>query len=94
MWGMTALLKGFVDRLYCCMPKLADKKLAAALTAGGDAFDGAQYVVGPLKELCAYAGMDYAGTLIIAPCEGEAIEDGESVDALAAGFVDGLTGDE
>jgi len=69
MWGMTAPLKAFLDRLYCVTDSLEDKRLAAVITAGGDAFDGCELVVQSLKRFADYFGMELVDTLYAAPAE-------------------------
>ncbi len=67
MWGMTAPLKAFLDRLYCMTDALEDKRLGVVVTAGGDAFGGCDLVVQTLQRFADYFGMDMADTLYAAP---------------------------
>lgn len=67
MWGMTAPLKAFLDRLYCVTDSLEDKRLGLIVTAGGDAFGGCDLTVQMVQRFADYFGMDMADTLYAAP---------------------------
>ena len=69
MWGMTAPLKAFLDRLYAITDDLEDKVLAVAVTAGGDAFGGCDLVVQSLQRFADYFGMDMKDALYQAPSD-------------------------
>lgn len=93
MWHVTALLKTFLDRLFCVTDKLAGKRMGLVLTAGGDAFDGAQLAVASMKSFAEYAGMSMADTLCRAPAGECAQWDPEELRAGAAAFCDRLLAD-
>lgn len=63
MWNITGKLKCFVDRLFCITSKLEGKKIGLVLTAGGDAFDGADLCVSTVRRLADYTGMHMIETL-------------------------------
>jgi multimeric flavodoxin WrbA len=70
-WGITGRAKTVLDRFFALLTGenlLKGKSLAAVITAGGDAFDGADLVVPMFRNLCRYAGMNYAGHHVVAPC--------------------------
>jgi multimeric flavodoxin WrbA len=68
MWNVSAQTKAFLDRLYPYGDgSLRGKRMAAILTSGGDAFDGMDLAVQSLQRFAEYFGMDYAGTLHVAP---------------------------
>ena len=67
MWGMTAPLKAFLDRLYSVTDSLEDKRLTAVVTAGSDAFSGCDLVVQSLQRFADYFGMDFMEPLYAAP---------------------------
>jgi len=80
-YGPTAQIKAFMDRLYACVRFNAEThgfdtcfpegmKMAALITAGGDAFDGADLIVNMIRHAAQGIGFGYAGTLLAARCTG------------------------
>jgi multimeric flavodoxin WrbA len=68
MWHVSSQTKAFIDRLYTYADgELAGKRLAAVMTAGGDAFDGLDLAVQSLNRFAACNHMEYCGTLYCAP---------------------------
>ncbi|MFO7675460.1 MAG: flavodoxin family protein [bacterium] len=93
-WGITGRAKTVLDRFFALLSGenlLRGKSLAVVVTAGGDAFDGADLVVAMFRNLCRYAGMEYAGQYVAAPCpDRPALARNARVRADARGFGAGL----
>jgi len=70
-WSYTAQAKAFMDRLYALDAgtgsKLAGKKTALIISAGGDAFDGADLIVAGFAKYADYNDMHHAGQVVSAP---------------------------
>ena len=70
MWHVTSQTKAFIDRLYTyANGGLAGKRMAAVMTAGGNAFDGMDLAVQSLMRFADYNKMEYRGTLYCAPAD-------------------------
>jgi multimeric flavodoxin WrbA len=74
-WSFSGCMSSLHDRMYSlgkhemgAKSLLADKKMVGLFTSGGDAFDGMQYCVGALKDLCAWGGMNYLATVGAVKC--------------------------
>lgn len=67
MWGITGLLKNFLDRLYSITDDLEDKKISLIVTAGADPFGGCELAVSQIKRFADYFGMDFVDPLYSAP---------------------------
>jgi len=70
-WSYTAQAKAFMDRLYALDAgtgdKLANKKTALIISAGGDAFDGADLIVAGFMKYAEWNGMKHIGQAVAAP---------------------------
>jgi multimeric flavodoxin WrbA len=70
MWGFTAPLKAFIDRLHCMHTgetgpnNLKGKKFGIATTMGDDEFAGA-FAVNGIVSFCEYFDAEYCGTIAI-----------------------------
>jgi multimeric flavodoxin WrbA len=72
-FGVTGFLKAFIDRFFCLIKfdktnnliksTLEGKKIALILTAGSDAFSGADLVVASFMRIANFCKLDYSGTL-------------------------------
>jgi multimeric flavodoxin WrbA len=70
-WNVTAQTKMALDRTFALLTGedlLKESKWALVLTAGGDAFDGADLAVEMFRRQCRYGGMKYLGQHVVAPC--------------------------
>lgn len=76
-WSTSWLLKCVTDRMYCmfkfggndvrCL--LQGRALAAVITGGGDANEGADLVEESFRRFARYSGCDWLGALIAAPVQ-------------------------
>jgi multimeric flavodoxin WrbA len=72
-FGVTAFLKAFIDRFFCLVKfektkniinsTLNGKKFALILTAGSDAFSGADLIVESFMRIAYFCKLDYLGTI-------------------------------
>jgi multimeric flavodoxin WrbA len=70
-WNVTGQTKTALDRTFALLTGediLKDSKWALVLTAGGDAFDGADLAVEMFRRQCRFGGMKYLGQHVVAPC--------------------------
>ena len=70
-WNVTAQTKMALDRCFALLTGedlLKGSKWALVLTAGGDAFDGADLAVQMFSRLSRYGGIKYVGQHVVAPC--------------------------
>jgi len=70
-WNVTAQTKMALDRCFALLTGedlLKDNKWALVLTAGGDAFDGADLAVQMFSRLSRYGGIKFLGQHVVAPC--------------------------
>jgi multimeric flavodoxin WrbA len=70
-WNVTAQTKMALDRCFALLTGedlLKESKWALVLTAGGDAFDGADLAVQMFSRLARYGGIKYLGQHVVAPC--------------------------
>jgi multimeric flavodoxin WrbA len=70
-WNVTAQTKLALDRCFALLTGedlLKESKWALVLTAGGDAFDGADLAVQMFARFSRYAGIKYLGQHVVAPC--------------------------
>lgn len=70
-WSVTGQTKMALDRTFALLTGediLKDSKWALVLTAGGDAFDGADLAVEMFRRQCRFGGMKYLGQHVVAPC--------------------------
>ena len=70
-WNVTAQTKMALDRCFALLTGedlLKGSKWALVLTAGGDAFDGADLAVQMFSRLSKYGGIKYLGQHVVAPC--------------------------
>jgi len=70
-WGMTGPLKNLVDRCFALLNGknlLKGSRWALVVTAGGDAFDGADLIVEQFRRLAEFAGARVVGQHVVAPC--------------------------
>ena len=70
-WNVTAQTKAVLDRCFALLTGedlLKGSKWALVLTAGGDAFDGADLAVQMFSRLARYGGIKYIGQHVVAPC--------------------------
>ena len=70
-WNVTAQTKVALDRCFALLTGedlLKGSKWALVLTAGGDAFDGADLAVQMFSRLSHYGGIKYLGQHVVAPC--------------------------
>ena len=70
-WSVTGQTKMALDRTFALLTGediLKDSKWALVLTAGGDAFDGADLAVEMFRRQCRFGGMKYLGQYVVAPC--------------------------
>ncbi len=72
-FGPTAQIKRFIDRLFCFLKvdsatgqyksSLNGKGLSLVVTAGGEAFDGADLIVEMMRRTASITGMTFRGTI-------------------------------
>ena len=70
-WNVTAQTKAALDRCFALLTGedlLKESKWALVLTAGGDAFDGADLAVEMFRRLADYGDIKYLGQHVVAPC--------------------------
>lgn len=70
-WNVTAQTKMALDRCFALLTGedlLKGSKWALVVTAGGDAFDGADLAVQMFSRLARYGGIKYVGQHVVAPC--------------------------
>jgi len=70
-WNVTAQTKAALDRCFALLTGenlLKGSKWAVVLTAGGDAFDGADLAVAMFSRLSRFGGIKYLGQHVVAPC--------------------------
>ena len=70
-WNVTAQTKTALDRCFALLTGedlLKGSKWALVITAGGDAFDGADLAVQMFSRLSNYGGIKYVGQHVVAPC--------------------------
>jgi len=70
-WNVTAQTKMALDRCFALLTGedlLKGSKWGVVLTAGGDAFDGADLAVQMFARFSRYAGIEYLGQHVVAPC--------------------------
>jgi multimeric flavodoxin WrbA len=70
-WNVTGQTKMALDRCFALLTGdelLKNSKWALVLTAGGDAFDGADLAVQMFSRLARYGGIKYVGQHVVAPC--------------------------
>jgi len=70
-WNVTAQTKAVLDRCFALLTGedlLKGSKWALVITAGGDAFDGADLAVAMFSRLARYGGIKYLGQHVVAPC--------------------------
>jgi multimeric flavodoxin WrbA len=70
-WNVTAQTKMALDRCFALLTGedlLKGSKWALVITAGGDAFDGADLAVQMFSRLSRYGGIKYIGQHVVAPC--------------------------
>lgn len=70
-WNVTAQTKMALDRCFALLTGedlLKGSKWALVVTAGGDAFDGADLAVQMFSRLARYGGIEYVGQHVVAPC--------------------------
>jgi multimeric flavodoxin WrbA len=70
-WNVTAQVKSALERCFALLTGeglLKGGKWALVLTAGGDAFDGADLAVQMFARFSRYAGIEYLGQHVVAPC--------------------------
>jgi len=70
-WNVTAQTKTALDRCFALLTGedlLKDSKWALVLTAGGDAFDGADLAVAMFSRLSRFGGIKYLGQHVVASC--------------------------
>lgn len=70
-WGITGQLKTVLDRCFALLTGedlLKDSKWALVLTAGGDAFDGADLAVQMFTRLARFGSIEWLGQHVVAPC--------------------------
>jgi multimeric flavodoxin WrbA len=70
-WNVTSQTKMALDRCFALLTGedlLKGSKWALVITAGGDAFDGADLAVQMFSRLSNYGGIKYVGQHVVAPC--------------------------
>ena len=70
-WNVTGQTKMALDRCFALLTGedlLKGSKWALVITAGGDAFDGADLAVAMFSRLARYGGIKYLGQHVVAPC--------------------------
>jgi multimeric flavodoxin WrbA len=70
-WNVTAQTKAALDRCFALLTGedlLKGSKWALVITAGGDAFDGADLAVQMFSRLSRFGGIKYLGQHVVAPC--------------------------
>jgi len=70
-WNVTGQTKMALDRTFALLTGedlLKGSEWALVLTAGGDAFDGADLAVEMFRRQCRFGGMKYLGQHVVAPC--------------------------
>jgi multimeric flavodoxin WrbA len=70
-WNVSSQTKIALDRCLALLTGedlLKDSKWSLVLTAGGDAFDGADLAVEMFRRFAAYAGIKWVGQHVVAPC--------------------------
>jgi multimeric flavodoxin WrbA len=70
-WNVSAQTKLALDRCFALLTGedlLKDSKWALVLTAGGDAFDGADLAVQMFSRLARFGGIRYLGQHVVASC--------------------------
>jgi multimeric flavodoxin WrbA len=70
-WNVTGQTKMALDRCFALLTGedlLKGSKWALVITAGGDAFDGADLAVQMFSRLARYGGIKYIGQHVVAPC--------------------------
>jgi multimeric flavodoxin WrbA len=70
-WNVTGQTKMALDRCFALLTGedlLKNSKWALVLTAGGDAFDGADLAVAMFSRLSRFGGIKYVGQHVVAPC--------------------------
>jgi multimeric flavodoxin WrbA len=70
-WNVTAQTKMALDRCFALLTGedlLKGSRWALVLTAGGDAFDGADLAVQMFSRLSRFGGIKYLGQHVVAPC--------------------------
>lgn len=70
-WNVTGQTKMALDRCFALLTGedlLKGSKWALVLTAGGDAFDGADLAVAMFSRLSRFGGIKYLGQHVVAPC--------------------------
>jgi multimeric flavodoxin WrbA len=89
-WNVTAQTKMALDRTFALLTGedlLKGSKWALVITAGGDAFDGADLAVEMFRRQCRYGGMKYLGQHVVAPCpDGAKLAANATLKKSAKGF--------
>jgi multimeric flavodoxin WrbA len=70
-WNVSGQTKMALDRCFALLTGedlLKGSKWALVLTAGGDAFDGADLAVAMFSRLSRFGGIKYLGQHVVAPC--------------------------
>jgi len=94
-WNVTAQTKMALDRCFALLTGedlLVDSKWALVLTAGGDAFDGADLAVQMFSRLSRFGGIKYLGQHVVASCpDGVELKKSAALKAQAKKFGKELT---
>jgi multimeric flavodoxin WrbA len=94
-WNVTAQTKTALDRCFALLTGedlLKNSKWALVLTAGGDAFDGADLAVAMFSRLCRFGGIKYLGQHVVAPCpDGAKLKQNAALQKQAKAFGKELT---
>ncbi|MBM3330563.1 flavodoxin family protein [candidate division WOR-3 bacterium] len=89
-WSVTARVKSALERCFALLTGeglLKGSKWALVLTAGGDAFDGADLAVQVFARFSRYAGIEYLGQHVAAPCpDGAKLAASAALRSSARGF--------
>ena len=89
-WNVTAQTKMALDRCFALLTGedlLKGSRWALVLTAGGDAFDGADLAVQMFSRLARYGGIKYVGQHVVAPCpDGARLAANDALRKSAKGF--------
>jgi multimeric flavodoxin WrbA len=89
-WNVTGQTKMALDRCFALLTGedlLKGSKWALVLTAGGDAFDGADLAVQMFSRLSRYGGIKVLGQHVVAPCpDGAKLAANAALKKSAKGF--------
>ena len=89
-WNVTGQTKMALDRCFALLTGedlLKGSKWALVLTAGGDAFDGADLAVHMFSQLARFGGIKYLGQHVVASCpDGAKLAASAALEKSAKGF--------